>query len=167
MRALLVIALFVVAPLAGTAHADTVFELPRTKATLTLVDAWKRVPPPLPKGIVETFHHDAGPVLAVTRADVSNGDAWVTEKKQAYADQVERGIKSKIRGYKRIRRKMGEANGVPTLDVEARREDGAMICVRVLLFRSYALSVSIEVPKGTDIAIARAVTKRFAPRKDS
>ncbi len=163
-------ALFVVALLAASAHADTVIELPKTKATLTLADAWKRTftPPALPPaGLVDSYRHDAGLVLAVTRADVSNSDAWNADKKAAYADQIERGIKSKIPGYKRITRKMGETNGVPSLDVEARRSDGAMICVRVLMFRSYALSVSIEVPKGSDIALARAVTKRFAPPKDS
>lgn len=158
-------ALLVVALLAGSAHADTVVELPKTKATLTLADAWKRVAP-APKGLVETFRHDAGLVLAVVRADVSNSDAWNADRKQAYADQVERGIKSKIPGYKRITKKMGQANGVPSLDVEAKRDDGAMIVVRVLMFRSYSLSVSIEVPKGNDIALARAVTRRFAPPKD-
>jgi hypothetical protein len=158
-------ALLVVALLAGSAHADTVFELPKTKATLTLADAWRRTVP-APPGLVDSFRHDAGLVLAVTRADVSNGDAWNADKKAAYADQVEKGIKSKIPGYKRITRKFGDVNGVPMLDVEARRSDGAMVCVRVLMFRSYAISVSIEVPKGSDISLARAVTKRFAPPKD-
>jgi hypothetical protein len=157
-------ALLVAALLAGSAHADTVVEFPKSKATLTLADAWKRVAP-APKGLVDNFRHDLGLTLAVVRADVSNSDAWSAEKKQAYADQVERGIKSKIPGYKRITKKMGQVNGVPSLDVEAKRDDGAMIVVRVLMFRTYSLTVSIEVPKGNDIALARAVTRRFTPPK--
>ncbi|HEY5924349.1 MAG TPA: hypothetical protein VIV11_21880 [Kofleriaceae bacterium] len=160
-------ALVVVALLATAAPAETVIELPKTKATLTLADGWTRTPPPrADRAIVEIYKHDKGALLVVTRADVPNPDAWVAEKKQAYVDQVEKGIKASVPGYKRIAKKLVDANGVPALDLEAKREGGAIVVVRVLLFRTYALSLAIEVPKGGDVATARALVKTFAPPKE-
>ena len=156
-------ALLVVALLAASARAETLVELPKTKTQLVLDDAWKRIQT---KEVVAAFKHDAGLLLAVTRADVPNPDAWVSEKKQAYADQVERGIKAKLPGYKRVSKKLVDANGIPALDVEAKREGGAIVVVRVLLFRTYALSIAIEVPKGGDVAVARTIAKSFAPPKE-
>jgi hypothetical protein len=156
-------AFIVVALLATSARAETLVELPKTKTQLVLDDAWKRVQT---KEVVAAFKHDAGLVLAVTRADVPNPDAWVSETKQAYADQVEKGIKAKLPGYKRVAKKLVDANGIPALDVEAKREGGAIVVVRVLLFRTYALSIAIEVPKGGDVALARTIAKSFAPPKE-
>jgi hypothetical protein len=159
--------LFVIVLLARAAHGETIVEVPKSKATLTLPDSWQRVTSSKSdKGVVEIYKHTAGHVLALTRADVPNPDAWVVEKKQAYADLVEKGIKSKVPGYKRIAKKLGDANGVPALDIEAKRDDGAIVVVRVLLFRTYATSVAIEVPKSGDVGAARAVVKTFAPPKE-
>ncbi len=144
----------------GTAHADTVIELPKTKARLELPDAWKATPTP---GLVAVYKDDRGAVLAVTRADVPNPDAWKSETKQAYADKVERGIRSRVAGYKRTSKKLVTAGGVPALDVEATRTGGATVIVRVLLFRTYALSLAIEVPKSGDVGGARAIAQAFAP----
>ena len=161
-------ALIVVALLGASAHADTAVELPKTKTQLVLADAWKRVATKevaAAKNVVAAYKHDAGLVLAVTRADLPNPDAWVSDKKQAYADQVEKGIKAKVPGYKRVSKKLVDANGIPALDVEAKRDGGSIVVVRVLLFRTYALSLAIEVPKGGDVALARTVAKAFAPPK--
>ena len=145
-----------------TARAETVVELPKTKVQLVVDDTWTRV---ANKDVV-VFKHTSGTLLAVTRADVPNPDAWIVEKKQAYADAVERGIKASVRGYKRTAKKLADVNGVPALDVEAKRDGGAMVVMRVLLFRTYALSLAIEVPKGGDLAIARALVKAFVPPKE-
>lgn len=151
---------------ARDAAADTLIDLPKTTAQLTLPDGWTRAPKP-PAGTVEVAKQPAGHVLVVMRAEVPNPDAWVSDKKQAYADKVERGIKSKIAGYKRLAKKLGDANGIPALDVEAKREDGAIIVVRVLLYRTYALSVAVEVPAKADLEVARAVVKAFGPPKEA
>jgi len=163
-RALLALVL-----VASAAEAETVVELPKTKTTLVLDDAWKRITAKevtAAKDLVAAFKHDAGLVLAVTRAELANPDAWVAEKKQAYADQVEKGIKATVPGYKRVAKKLVDANGVPALDVEAKREGGAVVIVRVLLFRTYALALAVEVPKGGDVAFARMIAKAFAPPKE-
>jgi len=159
--------LVLVLALDHAARCETVIDIPRSKTQLVLDDAWTRIAQPdQAKDIIVLYKHTGGALLAVTRADVPNTDAWISEKKQAYADEVERGIKSKIAGYKRVAKKLADANRVPALDVEAKREGGASVVVRVLLFRTYALSLAIEVPKAGDIALARALIKTFAPPKD-
>lgn len=148
--------------LVNAARAEVV-ELPKTTATLTIGDEWKAI---RATGVVVAYRSDAGGLLAVTRAEVPNPDAWRSEKKQAYADEVERGVKSAIPGYKRVSKKLLDANGIPALDVEAKREGGAIVVVRVLLFRTYALSLAIEVPKGGDVRAARAIARAFMPPKE-
>jgi hypothetical protein len=155
-----VVALAAHGSLATLAGAETLIELPKTKARLELPDAWKATPMP---GLVAVYKDDRGAVLAVTRADVPNPDAWKSETKQAYADKVERGIRKGIAGYKRTSKKLATVGGVPALDVEATRTGGATVIVRVLLFRTYALSLAIEVPKGGNVAGARAIAQAFAP----
>ncbi len=137
-----------------------VLALPNTKATLSLGTEWKEAKV---AGVVVAYKGGHGEMLVVTRADVPNPDAWVEKSKQAYADLVEKGIKAKVAGYKRVAKKVVDAHGVPALDVEAKRDGGATVVVRVLLFRTYALSLAIEVPKGVRVAPARAIAKAFAP----
>ncbi len=160
IRAVACLGLF--ALLAGPAQAETLVALPKTPATLTLPDGWHRVRHSY-KGIVEIFKHDGGALLVVTRADVPNAPAWIESKKQAYADEVESGIRAGVPGYKRTDRKLVDANGVPALDIEATRSGDATVVVRVLLFRTYAVSAAIEVPKGGNVTLARDAIKAFTP----
>ncbi len=158
-------ALALIVLVAATASAETpakvqTIALPRSTVTLTVPDTWTAVKA---TGVVAAFKADSGALLAVTRADVPNPDAWKSGTKAAYADKVERGIEAGIPGYKRTQKKLADVNGVPALDVEAKRDDGATVVVRVLLFRTYALSLAIEVPRGADVAAARAIVQAFAP----
>ncbi len=149
---------------ASVAHADVV-TLPSTKATLDLPATWTKVDA---NGVVLGAKGPASELLAVTRAQVPNPDAWRAKTREAYADQVEKGIAARIKGYKRTSRKVAEVNTIPTLDLEARRDDGATIVIRVLLFRTYALSLAIEVPKKTSVKEARAIATSFtAPAPSS
>lgn len=149
--------------LCGSAGADTLIELPKTKARLELFDGWQ---PIRATGLVTAYRHASGAVLAVTRADVPNPEAWRRKTREAYADRVERGIAAAIPGYRRRSKKLVTAGGIPALDVEARRVDGATVLVRVLLFRTYALSLAIEVPANADPASARAIVQTFAPKAE-
>ena len=54
---------------------------------------------------------------------------------------------------------------MPALDLEARREGGATVVVRVLLFRTYAIALAIGVPKGGELKSARGIAAAFAPPK--
>jgi hypothetical protein len=144
---------------AAVPAAAEVIALPHTKATVTLAAEWK---PILAPALVAAYRTDGGLVLAITRAQVPNPDAWRAKTRVAYADEIERGVTSRIRGYKRLVRELGEVQGIPALDLEARRADGVTIVLRVLLFRTYALTVAIECPRTADVAAARVITRSFA-----
>jgi hypothetical protein len=159
-RALLALVLLV-----QTAHAQDV-ELPKTLAHLTLPDDWTAV---RTQGVVAAFKRPDGAVLAVTRAEVPNPDAWLKEKpkREAYADQVAAGVKASLTGTKKFTKKLTEMNNVPALDCEGTK-DGAPVVLRVLMFRTYALSLAIELPKGADakaIKDAKDVLAKFGPLK--
>jgi hypothetical protein len=147
--------------LATTAHADVV-TLPNTKATIDLPKTWKAV---AVDGVVLGAKGPESEVLAITRAQVPNPDAWRSKKRDAYIDQIEKGVGAKVKGYKRVSRKLVEVNAIPTLELEAKRDDGATIVFRILLYRTYALALAIEVPKrlGGSAKEARAIAATFAP----
>ena len=141
-----------------------VVAIPNTKATFTVEDSWKVATAP---SIVTAYRGPKGETLAITRAQVPNADAWREKTRAKYIEDVERGALAAIKGAKRVSHKVGEANGVPTLDLEVRRDDGATIVLRYLLFRTYALALAIEVPRGTAAADARAIASTFAPPPSS
>ncbi|MEJ7603455.1 MAG: hypothetical protein WKG01_36550 [Kofleriaceae bacterium] len=147
--------------LASVAHAgDQVITLPRTKATLRLPSTFTRVDRP---GVVAGFRAPHGTLVAVTRSRVPNPDAWRAKTRDAYLEQIERGVLASIRGGKQLARSVVSAAGIPTLDLEVRREDGATIVVRILVFRTYALGLAIELPRKATLDEARAIVKSFAP----
>jgi hypothetical protein len=148
---------------APPAHADEV-KLPSTRAVLQVPAGWTRVDPADARGLVVGYRGGGGVLVAVTRAQVPNVDAYRTAARDAYADQIERGLAARVQGYRRVSRKLAEQPGTPALDLEARRADGATIVVRVLLFWTYALALAIEVPSGGDAKAAREVAASFAPR---
>ncbi len=138
--------------------------LPNTKATFSVEDSWKVAAAP---SIVAAYRGPRRELLAITRAQVPNADAWREKTRAKYIDEVERGALAAIRGAKRISHKVAEANGVPVLDLEVRREDGSTIVLRYLLFRTYALAIAIEVPKGASASEARVIAASFAPPPSS
>lgn len=159
------LALVALVLLAHVAYAQDV-ELPKTLAHLTLPDEWTAV---RAQGVVAAFKRADGAVLAVTRAEVPNPDAWLKDKakREAYADQVAAGVKASLTGTKRFTMKLTEMNNVPALDCEGTK-DGAPVVVRVLLFRTYALSLAIGLPNGADaksIKDAKDVLAKFGPLK--
>lgn len=143
---------------ASAAHAE-VIKLPNTRTTIDLPAAWKPVEN---EALVLGAKGPSAELLAVTRASVPNPDAWRSKTREAYADHIEKGLAARIKGYKRTSRKLAAINSVPTLDLEAKRDDGARILVRVMLYRTYALSLAIEVPKRAALDGARAIVTSFA-----
>ena len=152
--------------LCATAHADTLIELPKTKARLELPEGWTKAEQP---ALVATYKHENGSVLVVSRTDAPNGDAWSDDakKRQAHADAIERGLQKGIPGYKRLRKKLGKANDVPMLELETTRDGGSVVVARILMFRTYALALGIEVPSKSLVPGARAITATFAPPKEA
>ncbi|MDQ3337544.1 MAG: hypothetical protein M4D80_20465 [Myxococcota bacterium] len=143
---------------AHVAHAEAI-TLPNTKATIDLPQTWKTA---TADGVVLGAKGPAGEVLAITRSQVPNPDAWRSKKRDVYLDQIEKGVAAKVKGYKRVTRKL-DVTTVPTLDLEAKRDDGATIVMRILLFRTYALALAVEVPKRASTTDARAIVTTFTP----
>jgi hypothetical protein len=141
---------------------DQVITLPRTKATLRVPASFTRVER---TGLVVGFRDPRGTLVAVTRASLPNPEAWRAKTRDAYLEQIERGVLASIRGARKLARQALAAGGVPALDLEVRRDDGATIFVRVLAFRTYALSLALEVPKRGALDEARTIVKSFAPPK--
>lgn len=156
------IAAAALATLAPPAHAGEV-KLPRTTAVLDVPAGWAPIDDAAGRGLVAGYRGDRGVVLAVTRAPVPNTSAYRAQERDAYADQIERGIAARVKGYRRVARRLGEQRGTPALDLEAKRADGATIVVRVLLFWTYALALAIEVPPDANAKLARDVAASFAP----
>ncbi len=137
-----------------------VVALPSTKATFSVEASWKATSVP---SIVAAYRGPKGETLAVTRAQVPNADAWREKTRAGYVEAVERGALAALRGGKRISHKVGAANGVPVLDIEVKRDDGVVVVLRYLLFRTYALALAIEVPRGGSPEEARTIAASFAP----
>jgi hypothetical protein len=116
------------------------------------------------RGLVAGYRGPRGAVLAVTRAAVPNAAAYRQKDRDELADQIERGIAARVPGYRRVARRFGEQHGTPALDLEATRQDGATIVIRVLLSWSQALALAIEVPPGEGAGVARAIAARFGPK---
>lgn len=151
---------------APSASAD-IIDLPDTRAELTLdTRLWRTVPTP---ALVYAATTERGDLLAITRAPVPNIDAWRTKTRDAYVDKIESGLAAA--GYKPTSKKLTTIEGVPVLDLEAapsRRERShpeiprrGPIVLRVILFRTYALSLAIETR--TSRSAARAIAKTFVP----
>jgi hypothetical protein len=134
--------------------------LPDTAARLVLGDGWQ---PVAGDGLVAGYRRADGSLLAITRSAVPNPDAWRAATRAAYAERIERGLAAAVPGYRRIAMRVVDAAGIPALDVEAQRSGEATLLVRVLLFRSYALALALEVPSGGDVAAARAIQTSFGP----
>lgn len=147
---------------AAPARADEL-RLPDTRAVVDVPAGWAAIDGAAARGLVAGYRGPRGAVLAITRAPVPNGDAYRSAEREGYADRIERGIAARVKGYKRVARKLAERRGTPALDLEARREGGGTLVVRVLMFWTYALALAIEVPPGGDTAVARAIAASFAP----
>lgn len=160
-RALVALALLI---LGGRGARAEVVDLPGTLATITLDEAWTKVPAAtLTPALVAGYRASLGS-LAITRAAVPNPDAYRAKTRDAYLAEIERGVATTLAGYKRTSRKLGEVNGVPVLDLEARRTGDAVTVIRVLVFRTYALSLAIEV-QPAELRAARAIASTFQPPK--
>ncbi len=147
--------------IAGRAAAEPI-ALPKSKALLDVPKTWTRLPDD-PEVVAAFKNGDA--LLVISRAQVPNISAWIKASRETYAQEVERGALAAVPGTKKLARAFADINTVPTLDLELRRPDGTQLVIRILLFRTYALSATFEIPKGGSLDEARAIAKKLtAPR---
>ncbi len=145
---------------AGFAAANPAITLPDTPATIDVPTTWKPKPT---SALVAAYRGPQGTTLAIARAQVPNTSAWIDKSKQAYANEIERGAKAARPGLHTRRRKLHDIHGVPALDLELRSNDGTRLVMRILLFRTYALTATIELPRGVGPREARAIVASFGP----
>ena len=165
-HALVALALLLGAP----AAAADVVTLPDTRATFALdLATWSALPiepAAAAAGLVAAYRSPSA-TLAIARARVPNPDAWRAKTRTGYVAQIERGIAASIPGYTRTARAIGalggELDGVPMLDLEATGAAGTRYVIRVLLFRTYALTLAAEVTH-RDLDRARAAVRSFGAR---
>jgi hypothetical protein len=115
--------------------------------------------------LVIAYKSPSGLVLVVTRGQVPNTSAWIPASKAAYVAEIEKGALAAVPGAKKLAGKLGDATGIPAVDLELRRSDGSMIVTRILLYRTYAIAATVDVPVGGSLAEARQITTRFAAPK--
>lgn len=145
----------------GLGHADPV-ELPNTKTTLDVPTTWKKLAAP---ALVAAWQGPDGMVLAVARAQVPAVEARNAKTRDAFFDKLERGAIAAVPGQKKLARKIADIHGVPVLDLELSRSDGSRVVMRVLLYRTFALSATVAVPKGLSLDTARGITTTLLPPK--
>src|SRR5690606_36879796 len=130
---------------APEARADEI-KLPETRAVIDVPRGWTPVELAAGRGLVAGYRGERGVVRAIPRVQVLNLDTYRLREREAYAEQLGRGVAASVPGYRRVSRRLGERHGTPALDLEARADGGKTIVVRVLLFWTYALALAIEVP---------------------
>lgn len=154
--------LAIVAGRIAVAAAEPV-ALPGSKALFDVPKTWTPLPRPT-EPVVAAWQRGAS-VLAVSRAAVPNTSAWIKGSRDGYAQEVERGAVTAVAGTRLLARALADLNGVPTLDLELRRPDGTQLVIRILLFRTYALAATLEVPKGEPLGEARAIVRSLTAPK--
>jgi hypothetical protein len=173
--ALVAAAALAVALLASHAVAEP-RALPDTRATVDLdARTWRPVEP-APTGVIAGYTTKAGGALAITKTRIPNPDAWRDKTRDAYVDEVERGIAISVPGYKRTKRVIVAAADTPRrdgtgeapyVDLEAKTARNTVLIVRVLLYRTYALSLVVEISRA-EAANARVAARSLvdAPGRD-
>lgn len=158
-------ALVVLLALASTAVAEP-RALPETRATLDLDTRTWRTVEPTPAGLVAAYTTTTG-ALAITKTRIPNPDAWRDKTRDAYVDEIERGVATSVPGYKRTKRTIVSAADTPRkdgtgeapyVDIEATTSRNTVLVMRVLLYRTYALSIVVETPR-SGTASARSAAR--------
>jgi hypothetical protein len=130
-----------------------------------LADGWRRLEPPA--GTLAAYAAEHGRAhLAITRVDLGTRSA---RDPGTLGDQVERGVESATRGYRRRRRALSTSAQVPVLDLFYERAAGSgreLILSRYLLFPRHTVVLSIGLADGAhrrDRRAAEAMVKSFTP----
>ncbi len=143
-------ALLLVLAVAPTARAEVTTDKTH-RFQLDLDDGWREVPAPTDSHtpLVGFEHRKRRALMAVSRVEYPNLDAWRRRTRKAYYSEIEKGIKTSVDGYKRLRQNTTRLGRVPALDLTFRHRDKdgeRVVFMRFLFFRTYSLSLSLSLP---------------------
>jgi hypothetical protein len=130
---------------------------------IELADGWRPLAPPA--GTLAAYAAEHGRAhLAITRIDLGTRSA---RDPAALADQVERGVESATRGYRRRRRALSTAE-VPIFDLRYERAAAGgreLVLSRFLFFARHTVVLSIGLAGATrrERRAAEAMVKSFTP----
>lgn len=96
------------------------------------------------------YRHDGYDALvAINRVDYPNIPAWRTKERDAYFDEIERGLREEVADFKRLGHDRGRLRDIPFYQVTFRHrtDDGRrVVLMRFIFYRRYSVSLSLEVP---------------------
>lgn len=148
MRRLLPVALLALLAAPALADGEAVLRHAEHRFEIELLGGpWREVPIGEVQPVAGWMNDEAGAVLAITRVNYPNADAW-RGKDRFFAD-VEAGLRETTEGYRRLGRRTHRLGRVPAMDLTFRhqRADGSeVVLTRFIFFRTYSLALTVAVP---------------------
>lgn len=162
--------------LAAPAYADGTREVDKAddkkmRFKLRLGSGWTVLPQPddARTPLAGYRHRGYDALIAINRVDYPNIPAWRTKERDAYFDEIERGIRATVTDYKRLGQDRGRLRNIPFYQVTFRHrsDDGRrMVLMRFIFYRRYSVSMSLDVPARSYRKNKKALQKirdTFAP----
>jgi hypothetical protein len=122
-------------------HAEHRFEIELASGP------WREVPIGEVQPVAGWMNDELGAVLAITRVDYPNADAW--RGKDRFFEEVEAGVREHTEGYRRLGRRTHKLGRVPAMDLTFRHQRGdghEVVLTRFIFFRTYSLALTVAVP---------------------
>jgi hypothetical protein len=160
----LLVAILVLLPAAGQAGGQKGPTLSDAdhQYRIAIAAGWVAVAPP-DRTLVAYRSPGSRAYLAVTRIDVGTRRARDAD---ALADAIERGVERSTPGYRRIRRRAGQAGDTSLLDLWYERASSRVVLSRYLFFTRHVLVLSIGLePGASERRAAEAMVKSFMPQR--
>lgn len=94
-------------------------------------------------------HKPSRALLAISRINYPNLDAWRKKTREAYLDQVVEGVEASVKEFRRMARRSLMLGEVPALDLVFQHQTVSgreVVLMRFLFFRRYVLALAVTVP---------------------
>ena len=147
--------------LASGAQADSKDQVKNRKHRfqLTLGSGWTEVAQPEESRtpLVGWLHRRTRATLAINRVDHPNLQAWRKKNREAYYQEIEKGVMEQLADYERIAFRMQHIKKIPVFELsfrhrgarDGRRQSSRLVMMRFIFYRRYSLSMSLSIPERT------------------
>lgn len=148
MRGALAVALVVLLAAPALADGEAVLRHAEHRFEIELAGGpWREVPMGETPPVAGWRNDDAGAVLAITRLEYPNVDAW--RGKDHFFQQIEAGLRETTQRYRRLDRRRHKLGRVPALDLTFKHRRGdadEVVLTRFIFFRTYSLALTVAIP---------------------